>query len=48
MATRKKKRRAYVAPHVVDFGAIEVMTGDCLGFCTDGFHGGFWGLWPPP
>jgi len=47
MATRNRKK-AYVAPCVVDLGAIEVMTGDCLGLCTDGFSGAFWGIWPPP
>ena len=47
MATQKKTRRAYVAPRVVDFGAIEVMTGDCIGLCLDGMHVGFYG-WPGP
>ena len=46
MAILKKEKRAYVAPHVVDFGEIEVMTGDCLGFCEDGVNGGYYGLFP--
>ena len=46
MAIQKKQKRAYVPPHVVDFGAIEVMTGDCFGFCEDGVNGGYYGLFP--
>ncbi len=46
MAIRKKQKKAYVAPQVVDFGGIEVMTGDCLGLCLDGEAGGLFGLWP--
>ena len=46
MAIRTKQKKAYVAPRVVDFGAIEAMTGDCLGLCLDGEHAGFYGLWP--
>ena len=46
MTIRKNQRKPYVAPRVVDFGAIEVMTGDCLGFCVDGENGSHYGLWP--
>ena len=46
MSSRKQQRRAYVAPRVVDFGAIEVMTGDCLGLCLDGENGAFYGFEP--
>ena len=46
MSTQPKQKRAYVAPRVVDFGAIEVMTGDCFGFCLDGENGGLIGNWP--
>ena len=46
MADRREQKRRYVAPHVVEFGAIEVMTGDCLGFCSDGVNGGYYGLFP--
>ena len=42
-----RSRRSYVAPRVVDFGAIELMTGDCLGLCLDGMHLGYYG-WPEP
>ena len=49
MANRiHRKKKAYVAPRVVDFGAIEATTGDCLGLCLDGEHLGLYGLWPPP
>ena len=47
MAILKQRKKAYVAPRVVDFGAIELMTGDCLGLCLDGANGGLFGLWPP-
>ena len=47
VATQKRSRRAYVAPRVVDFGAIELMTGDCLGLCLDGMNAGLYG-WPQP
>jgi len=46
VAIRKKQKKAYVAPHVVDFGAIDEMTGDCFGFCEDGVNGGYFGLFP--
>lgn len=46
MATLKQRKKAYVAPSVVDFGTIEEMTGDCLGLCIDGESGGLFGLWP--
>ena len=47
MSTRKNpKKKTYVAPRVVDFGAIEVMTGDCLGLCLDGVNGAFYGFGP--
>ena len=46
MAIGKKRRKAYVVPRIVDFGAIEVMTGDCLGLCIDGESAGFFGIWP--
>ena len=34
----QRQKKAYVAPRVVDFGAIEATTGDCLGLCLDGEH----------
>lgn len=46
MAIRKERKKTYVAPRVVDFGAIEALTGDCFGFCLDGVNGGLYGLWP--
>lgn len=47
MANRSQQKKAYVPPRVVDFGAIEATTGDCLGLCLDGEHLGLYGLWPP-
>ena len=38
-----RRKKPYLTPRIVDFGAIEAMTGDCWGFCTDGFNGGMWG-----
>lgn len=46
VAIRKKQKKAYLAPRVVDFGTIESMTGDCLGLCLDGEHFGWFGLYP--
>ncbi len=48
MATRKKqeRRKVYVEPRVVDFGAIEVMTTGCFGLCLDGEGGGLYGYEP--
>lgn len=46
VAIRTKRKKAYVAPRVVDFGAIEAMTGDCLGLCVDGEHFGWFGIYP--
>lgn len=48
MTLRKKphNKRAYVAPRVVDFGAMEVMTAGCLGLCLDGEGGGLFGAEP--
>ena len=47
MTPRKKRhKRAYVAPRVVDFGTIEVMTAGCLGLCLDGEGGGLFGAEP--
>ncbi|MCY3819471.1 MAG: hypothetical protein OXH52_08925 [Gammaproteobacteria bacterium] len=47
MTTRRESRRqkkVYSAPLIVDFGAIDAMTGDCYGFCLDGMNGGMaWG-----
>lgn len=34
-----RKRKPYIAPRVVDFGAIEAMTGECVGICLDGENG---------
>ena len=48
VADRNQERKLYVAPRVVDFGAIKATTGDCLGLCLDGEHLGFYGIWPPP
>lgn len=48
VVNRNQRKKAYVAPRVVDFGAIEATTGDCLGLCLDGEHFGLYGLWPPP
>ena len=36
----QKQRKVYFAPCIVDFGAIEAMTGDCWGVCEDGMNGG--------
>ncbi len=39
-----RRKKPYAAPRVVDFGAIEAMTGDCFGICLDGTNGGLsWG-----
>ena len=47
MIPRKKQhKRAYVAPRVVDLGAMEVMTAGCLGLCLDGEGGGLYGAQP--
>ena len=46
VATQEQQKKSYVAPRVVDFGAIEAMTGDCFGFCIDGENGGLFGFWP--
>ena len=46
MPTWKKGKRAYASPRVVDFGSIEVMTGDCLGLCLDALNGGLYLLGP--
>ena len=43
---KQERKKAYVAPHVLDFGAIEVMTAGCLGLCLDGEGGGFFGYEP--
>ncbi len=41
---RRQRKKPYAAPRIVDFGAVDVMTGDCFGFCLDGMNGGmFWG-----
>ena len=41
---RQRRKKPYVTPRVVDFGAIDAMTGDCFGLCLDGMNGGlFWG-----
>ena len=47
MVNRKQQKKAYVAPRVVDFGAIEETTGDCLGLCLDGEHFRALRTWPP-
>ena len=44
--TKKRQKKAYAAPRVVDFGAIEVMTAGCLGLCLDGEGAGFFGYEP--
>ena len=46
VAIQMERKRAYVAPRVVDFGTIETMTGDCLGLCVDGEHHGWFGIYP--
>ena len=43
MRIGKKLKKAYATPRVVDFGAIDVMTGDCFGYCLDGENGGWYG-----
>ena len=48
MAVQKSRKRAYASPRVVDYGTIEMMTGDCFGFCLDGENGGLYGFWPIP
>ena len=41
---RSGQKKLYSTPRLVDFGAIQAMTGDCFGFCTDGTNGGMdWG-----
>lgn len=47
MEIQQMHKRAYVAPRIVDFGSIDVMTGDCLGLCLDAINAGFYGMWPP-
>ena len=44
MRTWEKPKKVYATPCVVDFGAIDVMTGDCFGYCLDGQNGGW--QWP--
>lgn len=40
----QRRKKTYATPRVVDFGAMDVMTGDCFGLCLDGMNGGlFWG-----
>lgn len=46
VSTKKRQKKAYAAPRVVDFGAIEVMTAGCLGLCLDGEGAGFFGYEP--
>lgn len=44
LRSRQRRKKPYVTPRVVDFGAIDAMTGDCFGLCLDGMNGGlFWG-----
>lgn len=38
--TPQQPKKQYATPSVVDFGSIELTTGDCSGFCTDGTNGG--------
>ncbi len=47
MANQNRQKKTYVVPRVVDFGAIEATTGDCLGLCLDGENQGLFGVWPP-
>ena len=37
--TSSQAKKQYVAPRLVDFGRIEVMTGECIGICLDGNNG---------
>ena len=32
-------KKPYSIPRLVDFGAIEFMTGECYGICLDGENG---------
>ena len=41
-------KKEYATPRVVDFGAIEVTTGDCMGLCLDGTNFARMGSWPQP
>ena len=34
-----QQKKPYSVPRVVDFGAIETMTGECVGICLDGENG---------
>ena len=40
------KKKPYCAPRMVDFGAIELVTGECVGTCIDGENGAGRGDWP--
>ena len=35
----RREKKSYSTPRIVDFGAIEVMTGECIGTCIDGANG---------
>ncbi len=38
-----QQKKAYATPRMVDFGAIEVATGGCIGLCHDGWNGARFG-----
>lgn len=38
--SRPQEKKTYTVPVLVDFGAIEAMTGDSWGSCLDGPYGG--------
>ncbi len=35
----RREKKPYSTPRIVDFGAIDVMTGECVGICIDGENG---------
>lgn len=41
-----RQKTVYATPRLVDFGAIEVTTGDCIGLCLDGMNFARMGGWP--
>jgi len=37
--TLRQQKKQYFTPRIVNFGAIEAMTGECVGICIDGENG---------
>ena len=40
------QKQTVLTPRMVDFGAIELVTGECVGTCIDGENGAGQGDWP--